>query len=95
MIPSGGAAALDAPIGVLLRVFPAHHRPERREAGLHRQLHFPVAGFFLFLNQKIFSGAKQSTVLPDKEGKDGFDAYYQRFLRALPLEQSAAKLLSV
>ncbi|MBQ7598591.1 MAG: ATPase [Clostridia bacterium] len=44
-----------------------------------------------FLDQKIFCGAKQSTVFPDREGKDGFDAYYQRFLRALPLEQAAAK----
>ena len=48
-----------------------------------------------YLDRRIFAGAKQSTIAPDAEGTAGFDAYYARFLRALPLEQAAAKLLSV
>ncbi len=48
-----------------------------------------------FLNARVFAGAKQSAIAPDAEGTTGFNAYYQRFLRSLPLEQGAAKLLSV
>ena len=48
-----------------------------------------------FLDRRVFANAKQSTVQPDETGRDGFNRFYQRFLRALPLEQGAAKLLSV
>ena len=48
-----------------------------------------------YLDKTVFADAKQSTVAPDAEGKKGFDAYYNKFLRALPLEQAAAKHLSV
>ena len=46
-----------------------------------------------FLDKYIFADAKQSAVQPDAAGQAGFDTYYQRFLRALPLEQIAAKTL--
>ena len=47
-----------------------------------------------FLDNRVFTNAKQSTVRPEEAGQAGFESYYQRFLRALPLEQSAAKTLA-
>ncbi len=48
-----------------------------------------------YLDARVFANAAQTTVRPEKAGQEGFDRYYERFLRALPLEQAAAKLLSV
>ena len=48
-----------------------------------------------YLDAHVFANAAQTTVRPEKAGQEGFDRYYERFLRALPLEQAAAKLLSV
>ena len=43
-----------------------------------------------YLDQKVFSGMKQTTVQPDQEDMDGFDNYIAAFLSCLPAQKEAA-----
>ena len=42
-----------------------------------------------YLQTKVFSGMKQTTVSPDPEDERGFDEYFSRFVACLPVQQSA------
>jgi sugar (pentulose or hexulose) kinase len=42
-----------------------------------------------FLNAEVFAGTRLDTIHPDPEDVEGFEAFVQRFIAALPVEQAA------
>ena len=46
-----------------------------------------------FLDRDVFAAASVSTVLPDIADRAGFDAFLERYRRALPLERAAVEVL--
>ena len=47
-----------------------------------------------FLGQKVFSGSKGRIIEPDAEGVKGFEAYIEKYKKAIEIEQLAARTLS-
>ena len=46
-----------------------------------------------YLDNKVFAGAKSSTLTATQEDIDGFNAFLARYQKALPLERLATELL--
>jgi len=46
-----------------------------------------------YLNESVFASAKAVTVTPDASDAEGFDAYTDRFLKAIPAEKAAAEYM--
>ena len=82
------AAAIDTPVSVgdiaaeggawgiaVLAAFLVNRTPEQ-----------PLAEF---LNTEVFAGTELDTIHPDPADVAGFDAFAQRFIKALPVEQAA------
>lgn len=47
-----------------------------------------------YLSDVIFAHAESTTVQPDKQDMDGFDAYFKAYTRALPLERNAKDFIN-
>ena len=45
-----------------------------------------------YLNEKVFGNAAGSTVQPDAQDAEGFEAYTARFIQALPAQKAAAEM---
>ena len=46
-----------------------------------------------YLDNKVFAGAKSSTLMADKSDVDGFNAFLAAYKKALPVEKAATELL--
>ena len=46
-----------------------------------------------FLDKQVFSTGKVTTVVPTREEILGFERFYERYRRALPLERQAARFV--
>ena len=46
-----------------------------------------------YLDNKVFAGARSSTVMADSETAEGFSAYLERYKKALSLERLATELV--
>ena len=46
-----------------------------------------------YLDNKVFAGAKASTLMADEKDIAGFDAFLARYKKALPLEKAAIEVL--
>ena len=46
-----------------------------------------------YLDQKVFAGMDRKTVAPSPEDEAGFDAYMQRFVSCIPVQQAAVRAL--
>ena len=44
-----------------------------------------------YLQNRVFTGMKQSTVLPDPEVEEGFSRYMERFISCIPAQKAAAE----
>ena len=44
-----------------------------------------------YLDEKVFHGMKQSTLAPNPEDEQGFDAYMKRFMDCIPAEKAAVE----
>ena len=81
------AAAIDTPVSVGDRVrrWRLGHRPARRLL-VHRS---PDQSLSDFLASEVFAGAQLDSVDPDPVDVAGFDAFMQRYVRALPVQRAA------
>lgn len=48
-----------------------------------------------YLDQKVFAGAKSSTLMADEADKAGFEAFLARYVKALPVERAAVETMEV
>jgi hypothetical protein len=46
-----------------------------------------------YLDNKVFAGAKSSTLTADETDKAGFTAFLERYKRALPVEKCAVEVM--
>lgn len=46
-----------------------------------------------YLNHRVFAGASGSTVQPDRDAVDGFNAYLERYKALLDMERKAVEVL--
>ena len=46
-----------------------------------------------YLNEQVFAGMEVVTVQPDAEDVQGFDAYFDRYVQTLPVQQAAGEYL--
>ena len=46
-----------------------------------------------YLDNKVFAGARSSTVMADSETAEGFSAFVERYKKALPIERLATELV--
>ena len=46
-----------------------------------------------YLDNKVFAGAKSTTLMADAADVDGFDRFLARYRKALPLERRAVEVM--